>query len=151
MLGKGASKMQIYRYDGLKKLSEDILALDRYGLSPNTLYNAVGLTREEQKLLADKVTAIMAASEDPSMSRAEFNAAVHSIKDLRNAKEAYSEKNKQETETRSPYESQLIKSSETFLKRLMKAKSEEEKQAALRELRSLRIRLDEAERSLKGE
>ena len=86
MLGKGASKMQIYRYDGLKKLSEEVLALDRYGLSPNTLYNAVGLDSQEQRLLAEKVSALMDAAEDPSMSRAEFNTVVHSIKELRKGK-----------------------------------------------------------------
>lgn len=151
MLGKGASKMQIYRYDGLKKLSQEVLALDRYGLSPNTLYNAVGLDSHEQKLLADKITALMETSEDPSMSRAEFNAAVHSIKELRNGKAPALKEKSPVTETRTPYESQLIKSSETFLRRLMKARSEEEKEAAIRELQSLRIRLDEAERKLRGE
>ena len=59
-------------------------------------------------------------------------------------------KKEKANETRTPYESQLIKSSETFLKRLMKARSEEEKKAALQELRSLRIRLDEAEKKLTG-
>ena len=150
MLGKGASKMQIYRYDGLKKLSEEVLALDRYGLSPNTLYNAVGLDRDEQRLLAEKVSALMDAADDPSMSRAEFNAVVHSIKDRRKGNEDNLTKRGQTDETRTPYESQLIKSSETFLKRLMKAGSEEEKKAALKELRSFRIRLDEAEKKLSG-
>ena len=150
MLGKGASKMQIYRYDGLKKLSEEVLALDRYGLSPNTLYNAVGLDSQEQRLLAEKVSALMDAAEDPSMSRAEFNTVVHSIKELRKGKSKKKKKKEKADETRTPYESQLIKSSETFLKRLMKARSEEEKKAALQELRSLRIRLDEAEKKLTG-
>ena len=150
MLGKGASKMQIYRYDGLKKLSEEVLALDRYGLSPNTLYNAVGLDSQEQRLLAEKVSALMDAAEDPSMSRAEFNTVVHSIKELRKGKRQDLTKKEKADETRTPYESQLIKSSETFLKRLMKARSEEEKKAALQELRSLRIRLDEAEKKLTG-
>ena len=36
------------------------------------------------------------------------------------------------------------------MKRLMKDRSEEEKKAALQELRSLRIRLDEAEKKLTG-
>lgn len=151
MLGKGASKMQIYRYDGLKKLSEEILSLDRYGLSPNTLYNAVGLSEQEQKLLAAKVTSLMEASEDPSMSRAEFNAAVHSIKELRKGANTDSKKKDLPVEARTPYESQLIKSSETFLRRLMKARSGEEKEAAIRELQSFRLRLDEAERALRGE
>ena len=133
MLGKGAS-----------------LALDRYGLSPNTLYNAVGLDSQEQRLLAEKVSALMDAAEDPSMSRAEFNTVVHSIKELRKGKSQDLTKKEKADETRTPYESQLIKSSETFLKRLMKARSEEEKKAALQELRSLRIRLDEAEKKLTG-
>ena len=84
------------------------------------------------------------------MSRAEFNTVVHSIKELRKGKSQDLTKKEKADETRTPYESQLIKSSETFLKRLMKARSEEEKKAALQELRSLRIRLDEAEKKLTG-
>lgn len=90
----------------------------------------------------------MDAAKDPSMSRAEFNAIVHSIKERRKGREQDLPKNERADETRTPYESQLIKSSETFLKRLLKAKSEEEKKAALQELRSLRIKLDEAEKKL---
>ena len=55
LLGKGASRSQIRRYEGFKTLTPEMQSLLDRGVSVNTLYQAVSLSEEEQRAVVQHI------------------------------------------------------------------------------------------------
>ena len=147
MLGSGASPAQIYRYDGLTKLEPDILSLDKYGLSPATLYAAVKLTSIEQKELADQIHQKCDGQPEKIVTREEFNRYVSEVKKAHSDAAEAQHSITQHEQPRS-YRGKIMDSEDSYLKKLARAKSSDERSEALASIRRIKIKLDEMEKKL---
>lgn len=146
----GTSKMQIRRYEGYGRLIPEMRALTRFGLSANTLYIAYShtpkLSEEQQKQLADEVEAYFHQdSHDGSdvakeLSRSDFQKMVRSVADG---------KKPAKSRQRPDYIAKLGSLEKNLIRSIRKARTDEDRQAALDEIGRLKQTLDELEAELR--
>lgn len=136
----GISKAQIYRLTGIAGMDPSVLELDRYGLSAKAMYEAVSLTKEQQKMAADVAEKTAEESDDGQITASMFSSIVSEVQKKDNEEE-------KPRKIRS-YREKLSGSASSFLKKLSSAKNEEDKTVALDAIRELRSELDELEASL---
>lgn len=146
----GTSKMQIRRYEGYGRLIPEMRALTRFGLSANTLYIAYShtpkLSEEQQKQLAGEVEAYFHQdSHDGSdvakeLSRSDFQKMVRSVADG---------KKPAKSRQRPDYIAKLGSLEKNLIRSIRKARTDEDRQAALDEIGRLKQTLDELEAELR--
>ena len=146
----GTSKMQIRRYEGYGRLIPEMKALTRFGLSANTLYIAYShtpkLSEEQQKQLAGEVEAYFHQdSHDGSdvakeLSRSDFQKMVRSVADG---------KKPAKSRQRPDYVAKLGSLEKNLIRSIRKARTDEDRQAALDEIGRLKQTLDELEAELR--
>ncbi len=146
----GTSKMQIRRYEGYGRLIPEMRALTRFGLSANTLYIAYShtpkLSEEQQKQLAGEVEAYFHQdSHDGSdvakeLSRSDFQKMVRSVADG---------KKPAKSRQRPDYVAKLGSLEKNLIRSIRKARTDEDRQAALDEIGRLKQTLDELEAELR--
>lgn len=136
----GISKAQIYRLTGIAGMDPSVLELDRYGLSAKAMYEAVSLTKEQQKRAAEEAEKAAEESDDGQLTASMFSSIVKKV-------QQEEEKDEKPRKIRS-YREKLTGSASSFLKKLSSAKNAEDKTAALDTIRVLRSELDELEASL---
>lgn len=154
----GISQMQLYRYEGFKSLIPELQELQSDGvLSANTLYNAISLSvpqqkqvcREVRRLQKKRVEAAEAEKNGDTeyakeITRNEFVQLVKSVKNGNTTKKASREL------VRSTYIGRVDHSYSSLLKAIGKAKSKEDRSAAVEFIRRARAELDALESELSG-
>lgn len=158
LLGKGASPMQIARYDGFEKMVPEMQGLTKYGLSVGKIYYAAGLTEEEQRLLAGHIRTIYESDPESDLSREKFIELVNSLKHDRNHIDPTETNEASETPVKPPkkqtistgsiYQAKGDKVRTSITKYILSAKSEEDQQLARDFLQELREMISELENGL---
>lgn len=130
-LTKGFSRPSLYRIYQLKEMAPALLDTCQYGVRAATLYQAIGLTKEEQEELARRIGESMekmAERDDPDQEpvypSAQFKREVEELKAGRE-RQTVSRGRKKKT-----YAENLANAQETYLKLLKGASTQEEKETA---------------------
>ena len=132
-LTKGFSRASLYRMYQLKDMSPALLDTYRYGVQSATLYHAISLSKEEQEELARRIVSSVEQSggeegpgQDPVYPSAQFKREVDKLKAERN-QEVIARGRKKRT-----YADNLERARASYLKILMEAKTQEDKELAYR-------------------
>lgn len=152
MLG-GISTMQLYRFEGFKKLIPELQGLESRGfLSANTLYNAIGLDDRQQIAVYEKVKALQDAKVkasrnndtdyDMEITREEFKKIVLDVKKKGEGSST------EEKAAKTTYMDRVGKSFEALKKTIGKARTKEDRKDALEFINLMRTELDALENEL---
>ena len=160
MLGKGASKSQIYHLDAYDQMDPALQALEESGLvSVHTLYSAVKLSPAKQKEVAKRALALAKKdhSEEPKITKAQFDGIVQEVKQEQSKKQASSPSQKdgapvtakapveKKRKNRAGYGERLERDSLKLIGEMNKAHSAEEKS----QLKSVIAMLEKSLKELK--
>lgn len=130
-LTKGFSRPSLYRIYQLKEMAPALLDTCQYGVRAATLYQAIGLTKEEQEELARRIGESMEKmserddpDQEPVYPSAQFKREVEELKAGRE-RQTVSRGRKKKT-----YAENLANAQEAYLKLLKGASTQEEKETA---------------------
>ena len=149
MLG-GISTMQLYRYEGFRKLIPELQKLESSGcLSANTLYYAISLDEEQQKEVLSKVKdlqAVKASRSDDTeyakeVTREEFVRIIDAVKKKGDTQE-------KAEPAKTTYMDKVSRSYESFLKLIGRYKTKEDREEAIGFIRRVRAELEALESEL---
>lgn len=143
ILGPGASKSQIWRYDTFRELHPDVQTLCRYGLSINTLSCAKKLDDKQVEKLVQQVGAFYKEHEREELTRADFINLVKKLKDKKPKTPPKALK-----KPGSSYEQSCYQAIAKLEVELGKAKTPEQKEIALTAIRKTREQLEALEAKL---
>lgn len=144
----GIAKSQLYRYLAFSKLDPSVQECEAKGyVSVRKLGVMNSLEPEKQKAVAKKITEYCSDREKvEGDSSAEITAKELDtiINDVKNG-------TTENPPAKKPlsYEARTEKAADTFLKMISKSKTSQEREIAIKEIQALRLKLDEAENSLK--